>query len=470
VPYARANMMRQHVISGRYGIDSILAGRYEVRSQLGQGGMAEVYSALDRVLGRLVAVKVLRESLAEDRRAVARFRREARAVAALSHPNIISIHDVGSEGAIPFMVMELVSGEALSQVIWREAPLTIELAAGVGEAVANALAFAHDAGIVHRDVKPGNVMITTSGHVKVLDFGIARALAWTPVTEGGAVQGTAEYVSPEQASGLSLDGRSDIYSLGVVLYEMLTGLPPFRADTAVAIAYQHLEEQPAPLRSLRPGIPPALEAVVLRCLAKERWSRYQNATDLASDLRRCRGEPAAGGPSKDRPDPAPRTDTRELVAAPVPSRTARARSRRGHRLRTVSVAVTLAVAVAGGGYLLIRGGLTAKAKTARPAPLFAPTGLRAQAECDGFLKGRLSLSWTASRSTSADGYVVSRATSPGGPFEKIALLPGRAAHAFVDRHLNTATAYYYEVRATSGSRISPSFAAAQSKTPSICLF
>src|SRR5439155_793442 len=245
------------------------------------------------------------------------------------------------------------------------------------EAVATALAFAHDAGIVHRDVKPGNVMITTSGHVKVLDFGIARALAWTPVTEGGAVQGTAEYVSPEQASGLSLDGRSDIYSLGVVLYEMLTGLPPFRGDTAVAIAYQHLEEQPAPLRSLRPGIPPALEAVVLRCLAKERWSRYQNATDLASDLHRYRGGPPAEGRWTDSRDRAPRTDTRELVAAPVPSRTARARSRRGHRLRTVAVAVTLAVAIAGGGaYLLIRGGPPAKAKTARPAALFAATSLR----------------------------------------------------------------------------------------------
>jgi tRNA A-37 threonylcarbamoyl transferase component Bud32 len=463
-------MMRQHVVGGRYGIDSVLGGRYEIRSLLGQGGMAEVYSALDRVLGRLVAVKVLRETLAEDRRAVARFRREARAVAALSHPNIISIHDVGSDGAIPFMVMELVSGEALSQVIWREAPLPIDRAAGVGEAVANALAFAHDAGIVHRDVKPGNVMITTSGHVKVLDFGIARALAWTPVTEGGAVQGTAEYVSPEQASGLSLDGRSDIYSLGVVLYEMLTGLPPFRGDTAVAIAYQHLEEQPTPLRRLRPGVPPALEAVALRCLAKERWSRYQNATDLASDLRRYRGGPPAEGRSTDSRGPAARTDTRELVAEPVPSRTARAHSRRGHRVRTVALAVAFAVAtLGGGGYLLIRGGLPAKAKTARPAVLFAPTGLRAQAECDGFLKGRLSLSWTASRSTSADGYVVSRATSPGGPFEKIALLPGRAARAFVDRHLNTATTYYYEVRATSGSRISPSVAAAQSKTPSICL-
>jgi len=210
-------MMRQHVLGGRYGIDSVLAGRYEIRSLLGQGGMAEVYSALDRVLGRLVAVKVLRESLAEDRRAVARFRREARAVAALSHPGIVSIHDVGSDGATPFMVMELVSGEPLSQVIWREAPLSVERAAGIGEAVGEALAFAHDAGIVHRDVKPGNVMIRANGHVKVLDFGIARALAWTPVTEGGAVQGTAEYVSPEQISGLSLDGRSDVYSLGVVL-------------------------------------------------------------------------------------------------------------------------------------------------------------------------------------------------------------------------------------------------------------
>src|SRR5919204_1438281 len=160
-----AHMMRQQVVGGRSRVDSLLAGRYEINSLLGQGGMAEVYSALDRMLGRLVAVKVLRDTLAEDRRAVARFRREARAVAAVSHPGIVSIHDVGTEGATPFMVMELVAGETLSQLIWREAPLPIDRSAEIGDAVAEALAFAHDAGIVHRDVKPGNVMITASGHV-----------------------------------------------------------------------------------------------------------------------------------------------------------------------------------------------------------------------------------------------------------------------------------------------------------------
>ena len=261
-----------------------------------------------------------------------------------------------------------------------------------------------------------------------------------------------------------------MYSLGVVLYEMLTGMPPFRGDTAVAIAYQHLEDQPPPLRTLRPGIPQALEAVVLRCLAKERWSRYQSAAVLAADVGRFAARPVADGGRQARREPAPRNDTHELAAGPSPGRTARSSSRRGHRVRTLALAVTAATVatLAGGAYLLARGGPPGAARV--PPPLFAPVALRSTAQCDGFLKARLSLSWTPSLSTFADGYVLYRATSPAGPFEKVALLPGRTTRTYVDHRLDTGRNYYYEVRATSGSRVSLSFVSTRSKTPSLCLF
>src|SRR5439155_3370304 len=226
---------------------------------LGQGGMADVYSALDRLLGRHVAIKLMRVGLASDPQAVARFGREARAVAALCHPNIVSVFDVGLEGNAPFIVMELVQGETLSELIWRQSPLAPERVAEIGEAVAQALAFAHDVGIVHRDVKPGNIMLAPAGVVKVLDFGIARAASWAPSTDPPSVQGTAEYLSPEQAQGNPIDGRSDIYSLGLVLYEMLAGQVPFVGDTPLAVIYKQIHEEPPALRSIRADVPPVLD-------------------------------------------------------------------------------------------------------------------------------------------------------------------------------------------------------------------
>jgi serine/threonine protein kinase len=472
-------MTRQQLLGNRFGLDSVIAARYEVGPLIGRGGMAEVYSAFDRTLGRTVALKVLHEALSADHRAVARFRREARAVAALAHPNIVSIYDVGVDGETPFLVMELVDGETLSTIVWHEAPLAFDRAVGIAADVAKALAFAHDRGIVHRDVKPGNVMVGPTGNVKVLDFGIARAMHWTPLTEGGPIQGTAEYVSPEQVRGLALDGRSDVYSLGIVLYEMLAGHPPFRGDTAVAVAFRHLEEPPQPLRATRPRVPPAIEAIVMRCLAKKQRRRYQDAARLAEDL-------AAAAdlltPEVDRPDlpithEVVRTDTPLLPAADatpptgevVPGRVDRTKSRTRVRTKLLLVAAVVAVAILGAGTsFLLKGSPPARASTPRPPVLHGPTAFAAKGGCDGFLKGKVTLSWLASSSRFADGYVVYRGTSPEGPLQKIELLPGRTTTSYVDRGLNTSTTFHYEVRATAGSRISHAAARAWAETPLIC--
>jgi eukaryotic-like serine/threonine-protein kinase len=481
VTYARRDQMtrQQQLLGHRFGLDSVIAARYEVGPLIGRGGMAEVYSAFDRTLGRSVALKVLHQGLAADHRAVARFRREARAVAALDHPNIVSIYDVGVDGETPFMVMELVDGEPLSTIVWRTGPLAFERAVGIAAEVAAALAFAHDRGIVHRDVKPGNVMVGPSGNVKVLDFGIARALHWTPLTEGGPIQGTAEYVSPEQVRGLALDGRSDIYSLGIVLYEMLAGHPPFRGDTAVAVAFRHLEEQPQPIRATRPRVPRAIEAIVMRCLAKKQRRRYQDAARLAEDLMAaadlCRPEaerPAL--PVTREVIPAdtpllPAPDATPSAGEVMPGRAERTKSRSRKRTVVLVVATLVAVAILGAGAsLLLKGSPPARASTPPPPVLHGPTALAATGGCDGFFKGKVTLSWLASSSRFADGYVVYRGTSPDGPLQKVELLPGRTMTSYVDGGLNTSTTYYYAVRATAGSRISHSVARARAETPLIC--
>ena len=266
----------------------VLGDRYEINSPLGHGGMAEVYLGTDRVLGRQVAIKVLGQHFADDESFVARFRREAQSAAALNHPNVVSVFDTGSDNGTHFIVMEYVQGRTLADIIKDDAPLLPERAVEITEAVAVALGFAHREGIIHRDVKPGNIMLTPSGDVKVMDFGIARAVSSDSLTQTATVLGTATYFSPEQAQGASVDARSDIYSLGCVLYEMVTSHPPFAADSPVTVAYKHVKEDPVPPSRLNADVPAPLDAIILKCLAKNPQNRYHSAAELQQDLQRFR--------------------------------------------------------------------------------------------------------------------------------------------------------------------------------------
>src|SRR5580658_4203236 len=265
----------------------VLSGRYELSHLVARGGMAEVYRAHDRLLDRPVALKVLFPELSVDRAFVERFRREAQAAANLSHPNIVPVFDWGEDGGTYFIVMEFIDGRALSSILRSAGPMHPDRAAEIGADVAVALAYAHRHGVIHRDVKPGNVLITEDGIVKVTDFGIARAInTEESLTQTGAVMGTATYFSPEQAEGMGVDARSDIYSLGVVLFEMVTGRPPFMGDTPVAVASKHVRENPPAPRDINPSIPPTFEAIILKAMSKDPAHRYQTAEELRADLLR----------------------------------------------------------------------------------------------------------------------------------------------------------------------------------------
>src|SRR3954454_11256344 len=269
--------------------ERVYNGRYELVRHIARGGMAEVYLAHDRLLDRPVALKVLFPELSVDRSFVERFRREAQAAANLSHPNIVSVYDWGEEGSTYFIVMEYIDGRPLSQILRADGPLLPDRAAAIAADVAAALAFAHRNGVIHRDVKPGNVLITNDGLVKVTDFGIARAANTEEnLTQTGAVMGTATYFSPEQAQGAEVDPRSDVYSLGVVLYEMVTGAPPFTGDNPVAIAYKHVREEPPTPRERNNAIPVTFEAIILQAMAKQADDRYGSAEELRADLLRFR--------------------------------------------------------------------------------------------------------------------------------------------------------------------------------------
>ena len=267
-----------HQLLGR-----VLSDRYEIRAVVGTGGMATVFRGWDRRLDRDIAVKVLHPHFAADREFVERFHREARFAAQLSsHPNIVTIHDVGNDGEIHYIVMELVDGSNLKSLIAAGAPFPVGRAFPIGEQIAAALAFAHERGLVHRDIKPQNILVERDGHTKVADFGIARAVYSEQMTRPGVVLGTVEYLSPEQARGKPAQPSSDLYSLGVVLYEMLTGHLPFTADTSMGVAMQHVHDQPPPLGE---AIPPAAAALVLRALSKDPSDRYQSASELEQALR-----------------------------------------------------------------------------------------------------------------------------------------------------------------------------------------
>jgi serine/threonine-protein kinase len=269
--------------------------RYRATEKIGSGGMADVYKAVDDVLGRTVAVKVLHPRYASDPNFVARFRQEAQAAANLSHPNIVNMYDWGRDGETYYIVMEYVNGTDLKTLVAQRGPLDPMKAAEYAQQVCAALGVAHGYDIIHRDIKPHNIVLTPDGTIKVMDFGIARAGNST-MTQTGSVLGTAQYISPEQAQGKPLGPGSDLYSLGVTLYEMVTGKLPFDADTPVATALAQVNEDPIPPRQVRPSIPPALEAVIMRAMRKSPAERYGSAAEMRDDLKRVlAGQPAVGG-------------------------------------------------------------------------------------------------------------------------------------------------------------------------------
>ena len=363
------------------GLDSSpLDGRYRILSRLGSGGMADVYLARDESLGRLVAIKVLKERLAADAEFVERFRIEAQAAASLNHPAIVAVYDRGKAGASPYIAMEYVDGESLKQRLRRKGRLAPDEAAATALAVLDALREAHERHIVHRDVTSSNVLVDEAGRVKVADFGIARMGA-SALTRTGAMLGTSSYLSPEQAQGRSADERSDLYGLGVVLYEMLTGRLPFSGESDLAVAMQHVSAAPPNPRSLAPDVPEAYAAAAMRALSKQPADRYQSAEEFAAALRAARdgghavpavtpppaqGEPAAARTGAGPPPPAapPPADVPPLAATVVVAdaltRPADAATRylspvrqpsparpRRHLWRWVLLVVVLAAAVAG---------------------------------------------------------------------------------------------------------------------------
>jgi serine/threonine-protein kinase len=339
----------------------LVGGRYELGELLGRGGMAEVRKGTDTRLGRVVAVKRLRTDLASDATFQARFRREAQSAASLNHPAIVAVYDTGEEPAAdgsgisqPYIVMEYVAGRTLRDILREGRKILPERALEITSGVLSALDYSHRAGIIHRDIKPGNVMLTPSGDVKVMDFGIARAIsdASSTMTQTAAVVGTAQYLSPEQARGETVDSRSDVYSAGCLLYELLTGRPPFVGDSPVAVAYQHVREPAAPPSDHDTDLPPEIDAIVMKALAKRVEDRYQSAAAMRSDIERyLSGLPVqAPIPPPLPPTPVEYTGQTAVVAAYQPEEEDRG-SRTG---LWITLGLLLVVLIALGAYLMPR--------------------------------------------------------------------------------------------------------------------
>ena len=290
--------------------NTMIDGRYRILRRIGSGGMADVYCAEDTHLGRQVAIKVLHRRFAQDQEFVERFRREAKSAAGLNHPNVVGVFDRGEHEGTYYIAMEFLEGRTLKDIVTAEAPLEQDRVVDLGVQILQAAGFAHRHGVIHRDFKPHNVIVDELGHAKVTDFGIARAGA-SEMTETGSIMGTAQYLSPEQAQGHAVTATSDIYSIGVMLYETLAGRLPFDGDSAVAVALKHLSEPPTPISQWRPDVHPALEAVVMAALAKDPVQRWQSAEDFAGGLEAARAQLEAG------PDGA--QDTAAFAAIPMPA-------------------------------------------------------------------------------------------------------------------------------------------------------
>jgi serine/threonine-protein kinase len=290
--------------------NTVVDGRYRVLRRIGSGGMADVYCAEDTHLGRQVAIKVLHRRFAQDQEFVERFRREAKSAAGLNHPNVVGVFDRGEHEGTYYIAMEYLEGRTLKDIVATEAPLPQEQVIDLGIQILQAAGFAHRHGVIHRDFKPHNVIVDEHGHAKVTDFGIARAGA-SEMTETGSIMGTAQYLSPEQAQGHAVTATSDIYSIGVMLYELLAGRLPFDGDSAVAVALKHLSEAPAPISHWRPDVHPSLEAVVMAALAKDPAQRWQSAEDLAAGLESARVQIESGANGGQ--------DTADFAAIPMPA-------------------------------------------------------------------------------------------------------------------------------------------------------
>jgi len=397
----------------------LVGGRYELGPVLGYGGMAEVHRGRDVRLGRDVAIKVLRSDLARDPSFQNRFRREAQAAAGLNHPAIVAVYDTGEDSSLygpevpaPYIVMEFVEGRSLREILNEEGTLDGRRAMEITADVCSALDFSHRSGIVHRDIKPGNVMITNAGQVKVMDFGIARALAdnAATMTATQAVIGTAQYLSPEQARGESVDARSDVYSTGCLLYELLTGHPPFTGDSPVAVAYQHVRENPQPPSNSNSAVPPVLDAIVMKSLAKNPLNRYQTAAEMRTDLDR-----ALAGQRVEAETVMTDAERTQLIAAsrpggarPAPLTPVYDDEPPNHRGAVIWTAVVLALLLVIGGvaFFLLRDSGKQKAPTTYAVPSLA--GLSVSAARDALRQTNL-------QPSSADPEGSSGPCTSGGP-------------------------------------------------------
>ena len=433
-----------------------LLSRYELRALVGRGGMGEVYEAVDHQLGRTVAIKVLRQDLASDRRLLARFRREARMSARLSHPGIVAVHDIGERDGRAFIVMEFVAGRTIESIVTTDGPMPPARAAWIAEEVAEALAHAHDRGVVHRDIAPSNVMVTPNGEIKVLDFGIAHASRGSSSSNASSsVHGTMPYVAPERMRGEPGDRRADIYALGAVLHELLTGRPPAAGDPRAG--------------PTSPRAPRSLAAIVGRCLEAEPASRFGSAHELAAALREARATGDLAVPvakvARTSTAPVPRLSRTEILpVAPAP--VGRRRRVRPAKLAWVSI-VTLAMIgatwVVGAG--LMRTGVV-EPTVHRPQPVPAPTGLTVSTSCGGWFSTRAELSWTPGGPSG--GYEVWR-RQLGQDFVLVARIADWRTTSFSDRHLGLDVTYDYLVRAVRGKRASAPTGEVPAPTPLFCL-
>ena len=463
---------------------TILASRYELRALLGAGGMGRVYEAADLRLDRTVAVKVLRAELGADRRFVARFHREARTAARLDDRRIVHVHDFGAADDRVFIVMEHVVGRTLARVLADEGRLDQRAAAGVAAEVAEALAHAHARGVVHRDIAPGNVMVVHDGAIKVLDFGIARAARGSGHAGSTTLHGTVAYAAPEVLTGADGDTRVDVYGLGAVLYELLTGAPPFRGSGAREIGQRLRVERPVPPRAWDPSIDPSLDRIVVRCLLRTPGARFADADTLAADLREVVARLPVAPVRPSAAAVSARASTARLpsvtarlpavtppmpVTSPLPavgSVPARRKRRPGRTLAllavTVMVAGALAVAIPG------LAGLSAGVTTTPTGPdaIPAPSGLAVTASCDGWMATGIDLRWTPP--SGADAVEIWR-REPGREDFTLVGTVDPATTAVRDADLAIDVTYGYRLRADSGPYVSPWSNEAEVGTPLLCL-